>query len=182
MASGGIWFFFATTGTGSEGKCTEMLGKLFGRNRGLTIAAPMQGEAIPISSVADPTFSQNLLGKGVAIRPAEGRVFAPADGTISMMFSTSHALSMTTADGVELLIHVGIDTLQLRGQFFAAHANTGQAVKAGDLLIECDLNAIAQAGFEIITPVVVCNTTDFKNITSVTGPVAIGDPLLTIIK
>ena len=100
-----------------------MFGKLkglFGGSAGISIAAPMAGTVVPLEEVPDPTFAQGILGQGAAILPAEGRVTAPADGTIDVMFDTGHAVSMTTADGAEVLIHVGIDTVQLNGQHYKA--------------------------------------------------------------
>ena len=89
-----------------------------------------------LESVPDPTFAQGILGPGIAIEPSEGRITAPADGSIDVMFETGHAVSMTTADGAELLIHVGIDTVQLEGKHYKACCKAGQQVKKGDVLIE----------------------------------------------
>ena len=100
-----------------------MFGKLknlFGGDTGITIAAPTAGTVVALESVPDPTFAQGILGPGIAIEPAEGRIVAPADGTVDVMFETGHAVSMTTADGAELLIHVGIDTVQLEGKHYKA--------------------------------------------------------------
>ena len=118
-----------------------MFGKLkglFGGSAGIAIAAPVSGTVVPLEQVPDPTFAQGILGQGVAVEPAEGRITAPADGTVDMMFDTGHAVSLTTKDGVELLIHVGIDTVQLKGAHYKACCKTGDSVKKGDLLIEFD--------------------------------------------
>ena len=106
------------------------------------IAAPVKGECIPISEVADPTFAEEILGKGMAIKPTEGKFYAPADGTISTLFPTGHAIGLTTSEGVELLIHVGIDTVEMKGDGFKSHIKEGQAVKKGDLLLTIDLEKI----------------------------------------
>ncbi len=151
----------------------EMFGKLkdmfgFGES-GLVIQAPLEGEAVPISEVSDPTFSQEILGKGVAIRPGKGRIVAPADGTIETMFDTGHAVSLTSADGVEILIHVGLDTVGLKGQFYTAHVKNGQRVQKGELLIEFDIAGITGAGYDVITPVVICNSDAYAGFEPLTG-------------
>ena len=141
----------------------------------------MAGTVVPLEEVPDPTFAQGILGQGAAILPAEGRVTAPADGTIDVMFDTGHAVSMTTADGAEVLIHVGIDTVQLNGQHYKACCKAGDRVKKGDLLIEFDPEAVKAAGYETVTPVIICNTDRFAAVkTEKTGPVAAGDVLLTL--
>ena len=160
-----------------------MFGKLIGLfgGPGIVIAAPMAGTAVPLEDVPDPTFSQGILGKGAAVQPSEGRVLAPADGTIDVMFDTGHAVSMTTADGAEVLIHVGIDTVQLNGQHYKARCKAGDKVKKGDLLIEFDPEAIKAAGYDTITPVIVCNPDAFSAVKAENaGPVAAGDALLTL--
>ena len=160
-----------------------MFGKLKGLfgGSGIVIAAPMAGTAVPLEDVPDPTFSQGILGKGAAVRPSEGRVLAPADGTIDVMFDTGHAVSMTTTDGAEVLIHVGIDTVQLNGQHYKACCKAGDKVKKGDLLIEFDPEAIKAAGYDTITPVIVCNPDAFSAVKAENaGPVAVDDALLTL--
>lgn len=141
-----------------------MLGKLknmFGKDSGLKILAPLAGEVIPVSQVNDPTFSEELLGKGTAIKPTGGRVVSPVNGTVTQMFETGHAVSLTSDEGIEILIHIGLDTIQLKGQYYTIHARDGATVKVGDLLMEFDREGIAKAGYDTVTPVVVCNTGDF---------------------
>ncbi|HIT40868.1 MAG TPA: PTS glucose transporter subunit IIA [Candidatus Caccovicinus merdipullorum] len=145
------------------------LKKLFGGTGGDFIYAPAAGKAIPMSQVNDPTFSQEILGKGVAIEPSEGRITAPADGKITMVFDTKHAISMTTLSGAELIIHVGLDTVQLKGKYFTAHVQAGDKVQAGDLLLEFDLEEIRKAGYQVTTPVIVCNTPSFPNMKCLSG-------------
>ena len=109
--------------------------KLFGKG-GDTICAPVAGEAVEIQQVSDPTFGQEILGKGIAIKPSEGRVVAPCDGTVDMMFDTGHAVSLVADFGAEILIHVGLDTVNLKGKHYHVHAKNGDKVKKGDLLME----------------------------------------------
>ena len=158
--------------------------KLFGSKKEKEqILAPVAGQAVPLSEVPDPAFAQEILGKGVAIIPVEGRIYAPADGTIEMLFDTMHAVSMTTSEGVELLIHIGLDTVALKGEHFTAYKGNGDSVKKGELLIEADLDAVKKAGYDVITPVVVCNTSDYQTVETVTDQeVEPGDTVLILNK
>ena len=133
------------------------------------IGAPLKGEAIESAAVNDPTFAEELLGKGMAIKPSEGKVYAPFDGTVAMVFDTKHAVSVVSEKGAEVLIHVGLDTVMLKGEHYTACVESGASVKKGDLLLEFDMAAIAAAGYDTVTPVVICNADDYKNITRVTG-------------
>ncbi|MCI6063813.1 MAG: PTS glucose transporter subunit IIA [Roseburia inulinivorans] len=153
------------------------------KDKGIEIGSPVKGKAVPISKVSDPTFGEEILGKGVAIQPADGKIYAPADGTIEMLFDTKHAVSMTTTEGVELLVHIGLDTVALKGEHFTAHKENGDAVKKGDLLISVDLEAVKAAGYDVITPMVVCNTSDYQTVEAVTGSdVNPGDTVLILKK
>lgn len=151
-----------------------MFGKLkdlfhAGADSGLVIVSPVEGEAVALSEVSDPTFGQEILGKGVAIRPHKGRVVSPVDGTVSIMFDTGHAVSVISDSGTEVLVHVGLDTIKLKGQFYKAHVKNGDKIKAGDLLIEFDPDGIRDAGYDIITPVIICNTADYSEVHGITG-------------
>ncbi len=159
------------------------LKRMFNSENNLEIPAPIAGKVCPLSAVNDPTFSQEILGKGCAIVPSVNKVVSPVDGIISMMFETGHAVSIETADGVEILVHVGLDTVMLKGQHFTPHCTTGDKVKAGDLLLTFDADAIRAAGYEMIVPVLICNAEDFSEI-SVTAPEQVQalEPLLTLKK
>ena len=133
------------------------------------IVSPVTGKAVPMSQVNDPTFSQEILGKGIAVLPSEGRIVAPADGLISMVFDTKHAISMQTDSGAEVIIHVGLDTVQLKGQYFEAHVSAGDRVKKGDLLLDFDMEKIKEAGYEVVTPVIICNTPQFPHMECLSG-------------
>ena len=161
-----------------------MFGKLKNlfSSSGIAVAAPVSGTVVPLSKVPDPTFAQGILGPGAAVQPSEGRIVAPANGTVDMMFDTGHAVSMTTAEGAELLIHVGIDTVQLEGKHYKACCKAGQQVKKGDVLIEFDPAAIKAEGYQIVTPILVCNPDAFTVEPAAGGTVAAGDALLTLKK
>lgn len=145
------------------------LKKMFGAKEGEKILAPVEGKAVPMSEVSDPTFSQEILGKGVAIIPAKGRVVAPANGVMSVVFDTLHAVSLTTEEGAEIIIHVGLDTVNLKGEHYTAHVSQGDHVKAGDLLLEFDIDAIKEAGYDVITPIIICNTPNYPDMKCLTG-------------
>ena len=142
--------------------------KLFGKKLDC-IYAPMSGKAVPITEVPDPTFAEGMLGNGIAIEPADGKVFAPCDATVDMMFTTGHAVSLVADCGAELLIHVGLETVSLEGKPFTVHCANGDKVKKGQLLIEVDLDAVKAAGLPTITPMVICNTDDYSTFNTAVG-------------
>lgn len=153
------------------------------KKKGIVLGAPLEGECVSLKQVNDPTFSEEILGKGIAIVPADGKVYAPANGEISTVFPTGHALGLTTEDGVEVLIHIGLDTVKLNGQHFTIRANAGDIVSKGDLLIEADIEQIKAAGYDVITPMIICNTTDYASVEGKTGKtVKPGDDCLEITK
>ncbi|HJA24465.1 MAG TPA: PTS glucose transporter subunit IIA [Candidatus Fournierella merdigallinarum] len=155
--------------------------KLFAKKSvGICLGAPVAGEAVALSEVSDPTFGEEILGKGVAIRPAADRVVAPCDATVDLMFDTGHAVSLKADCGAEVLIHVGLETVSLEGKYFTVHAKNGDHVSAGQLLIEFDRQAIADAGFDTITPMVICNTDAYAAVTPRTGAVAEGETVLEL--
>lgn len=130
------------------------------------IYAPIEGKAVSLKQVDDPTFSEEIMGKGAAIIPTVGRAVSPVDGVVSALFETKHAIGITSEDGVEILIHIGLDTVKLGGKHFTAHIKAGDKVKKGDLLVEFDIEAIKKAGYDIITPVLVTNAYDYKDVLS----------------
>ena len=154
----------------------------FGKRKEYAIASPMNGTAIPAAEIEDETFASSLLGYTVGIRPADGKVYAPADGTISTLFETHHAIGIETADGVEVLIHVGIDTVSLNGAHFTPRVKEGDSVHTGDLLLEFDGAAIEAAGYKTTTAVIITNADAFGEITAQTGDKTKGAPLLTVQK
>ena len=134
--------------------------KLFGKKTN-SIYAPIAGKAVPISQVPDPTFAECMLGNGIAIEPTDGKVYAPCDATVDMMFTTGHAVSLVADFGAEILIHVGLESVGLEGKPFKVHVANGDKVKKGQLMIEVDLEAVKAAGLNTITPVLICNTDDY---------------------
>ena len=145
-----------------------LLKKLFGKPTD-SLYAPVAGKVVALSEVPDPTFAEGMLGNGIAIEPAEGKVYAPCDATVDTMFTTGHAVTLVTEFGAELLIHVGLETVSLEGKPFTVHAAEGDKVKKGQLLIEADLEAIKAAGLPTITPMLVCNTDDFTTFNTFAG-------------
>lgn len=139
---------------------------------------PLDGTVVPLSEVPDAAFADGSLGKGVAIRPTSGAVYAPFDGTVVAAFPTGHAIGLRGVDGVELLIHVGLDTVKLGGQHFTLKVTSGAEVKAGDLLLEFDGDAIEKAGYDLITPVIVTNADLYPDVADVaSGPLSHGETL-----
>ncbi|WP_027409335.1 PTS glucose transporter subunit IIA [Anoxybacteroides tepidamans] len=133
-----------------------MFKKLFKRKEE-TIFAPLSGRVIDIEQVPDPTFSQKLVGEGVAFEPAEGMVVSPVNGEIIQLFHTKHAIGIRSETGLEILIHIGLETVMLNGEGFTAHVQVGERVKVGDRLITFDLDLIKEKAASSITPVVITN-------------------------
>ncbi len=144
---------------------------------------PIHGTVIELSEVDDQVFSAGMLGEGFAIQPLEGKVFAPADGVISALFDTKHAIAINSVRGAEILIHVGLDTVRLGGKYFNAKVEPGMHVKKGDLLLEFDLEKIKKAGYRLTTPVVVSNSISYTSITlDKEGKQPVGEEILTLKK
>ncbi len=137
--------------------------KLFGGSE-LELGAPVDGHAVAVKEVSDPTFGEEILGKGIAIRPTGNKIVAPCDATVDLMFDTGHAVSLNADNGAEILIHVGLETVKLEGKHFTVHAKSGEHVSAGQLLIEFDREAIAAEGYDTITPMVVCNSSNYSEV------------------
>lgn len=148
------------------------------------ILSPLKGRIIPLTEMEDEAFASLVMGKGVAILPSEGKLYAPADGTVSLVFRTGHAYSVVTEDGAELLIHVGVNTVKLKGQYFISHVKQGDTVKGGDLLAEFDVEAIRAAGYDTTTPIIVSNTASYMDVLVMKEngeDVVEGEQLLTIV-
>lgn len=147
----------------------------------ITIDSPLDGKAIELSKVNDSTFSNEILGKGVAIIPEEGVVYAPFDGKIDVFFQTGHAIGLVNNEGTEVLIHVGIDTVNLNGEFFHPQKQSGDEIKKGEVLLKFDMDKIKEAGYDVVTPVIISNTNDYVDVTTVSqGNVSKLQPILCI--
>jgi beta-glucoside PTS system EIICBA component len=145
------------------------------------IASPFQGMVVPLAEIKDEAFASGALGKGVAIIPTEGKMYAPAAGEVSALFPTKHAIGITTENGAEILIHIGMDTVQLDGKYFDAFVKQGDRVEKGQLLIEFDLEQIQRAGYDVATPVLVTDVRDYKMIAATEEKqIKLGEPLLTL--
>jgi beta-glucoside PTS system EIICBA component len=126
--------------------------------------SPIKGEVKPLSEVNDATFSSGIMGKGFAIQPAEGKVVSPVAGRVTTIFKTKHAIGITSDNGAEILIHVGLDTVKLNGKHFTAHVKDGDFVDVGKTLVTFDMEAIKAEGFDLITPVIITNPDEYRMI------------------
>ncbi len=145
------------------------------------IYAPIEGEVIALSDTPDETFASGALGEGCAINPDKGKVTAPFNGVVSMVFDTKHAIGLTSDDGIELLIHIGINTVELNGQYYDVLVSNGDKITAGQPLVHFDMDGITKAGYKLITPVIVTNYDDFTSVNmEKTGKTGTGEKLLTV--
>lgn len=146
------------------------------------LLSPMNGKFLPLQEVEDEVFKEGSLGQGAAVIPEEGKLFAPVDGTVAMVFPTGHAIGMKSADGMEILMHVGMNTVELNGKGFSAKVKPGDQVKQGDLLLEFDIEKITAAGYSVVTPVVITNYASYHEIFAepVNQDLHVGDKLITV--
>lgn len=158
---------------------------LFGKKKSepCIVKAFEKGTVVAMKDVDDPTFAQEILGPGVAIEPSEGVLYAPVDGTVSLVADTFHAVSITCGCGAEILMHLGIDTVEMKGEGFEAHVKAGDKVSAGDKLITFDMDKVKEKGYKLTTPLIICNKDEFSNIEVIaSGEVAVGDEILKLQK
>ncbi len=130
----------------------------------LEIASPLKGQVVPLNEVSDEVFSSETMGKGVAVLPTEGRVVSPVNGVITTLFRTKHAIGITSDEGAEILIHIGVDTVQLDGKHFVSHVEQGDIVEAGQLLLDVDIEGVKEDGFDTVTPIIITNTNSFAEV------------------
>lgn len=141
------------------------------------------GTVLPLSKVPDQVFSEKILGDGIAIDPSEGKLYAPCNATVSMAADTGHAITLVSDEGCEILLHIGIDTVQLGGKYFRTHVSSEQKVRKGDLLVDFDIEQIRNAGYEMIIPLIICNSDDYSNIVPVnSGEIVHGREMIKISK
>ena len=145
------------------------------------LAAHMNGTVVNLEDVEDEAFSSEVLGKGIAVEPIEGKLYSPCDGKVDMVFDTNHAVNIVSKEGCEILLHIGIDTVKLGGKYFEAHVKDDCEVEKGDLLISFDLEGIKSEGYKVTTPMVICNTDDYTSVEAVSqGEISKGDKILEI--
>ena len=161
--------------------------KLFGKKdnspKEVKIYAPLSGEIVNIEDVPDVVFSEKIVGDGIAIKPAGDTIVAPVNGTIGKIFETNHAFSIESEEGVELFVHFGIDTVELKGEGFTRLAEEGQTVKAGDPIIKFDLAFLTEKAKSVLTPVVISNMEEISNLQKLSGEVVKGESVvLTLTK
>lgn len=128
------------------------------------VYSPLSGQSVNLSTVNDQVFSQEFMGKGIAIIPTEGKAVSPVKGTVTTLTKSKHAISVTSEEGIEVLIHIGLDTVKLKGRFYENYVNVGDLVNVGDELIGFDIDGIKGEGFELITPVIITNTSDYLDV------------------
>jgi PTS system D-glucosamine-specific IIC component len=144
------------------------------------ICSPFTGKAMELSEVADGVFSEKMLGNGIAVEPEEGTIMAPFDGTIAAVFDTKHAIGLVSDTGLELLIHIGIDTVQLNGKYYDIKVKNGDQIKKGDVIGTVDLEGIRSEGYRTITPIIVSNTDNYNEFKEKTGTVTAGEEILVV--
>ena len=162
----------------------DSLKKMFEKNaKTITLKAVEDGRTIPMDEVNDQTFAQELLGPGIAIVPSNGTVVSPINGTIATVMDTKHAVCIQGEDGLELIVHAGLDTVELNGKYYQTYKEIGDQVKAGDVLLEFDLEEITKAGYDVTTPIVITNLGDYKITKCLTGQqVKAGEEVIQLTK
>ena len=162
----------------------DSLKKMFEKNaKTISLKAVEDGRTIPMDEVNDQTFAQELLGPGIAIVPSNGTVVSPINGTIATVMDTKHAVCIPGEDGLELIVHAGLDTVELNGKYYQTYKEIGDQVKAGDVLLEFDLEEITKAGYDVTTPIVITNLGDYKITKCLTGQqVKAGEEVIQLTK
>lgn len=166
---------------------SDMIKKLFSgessENGAIEIIAPLSGEIVNIEDVPDVVFAEKIVGDGIAIKPSGNKMVAPVNGKIGKIFETNHAFSIVSEDGIEMFVHFGIDTVELKGEGFTRVAEEGQDVKIGDTVIEFDLAVLEEKAKSTLTPVVISNMDEIKELVKLTGSVTVGEtPVLRLKK
>lgn len=162
----------------------DSLKRMFEKNaKTISLKAVEDGRTIPMDEVNDQTFAQELLGPGIAIVPSNGTVVSPINGTIATVMDTKHAVCIQGEDGLELIVHAGLDTVELNGKYYQTYKEIGDQVKTGDVLLEFDLEEITKAGYDVTTPIVITNLGDYKITKCLTGQqVKAGEEVIQLTK
>lgn len=164
-------------------KLKKLVGDDAGAAGGIELLAPVSGEIVKIEDVPDVVFAEKIVGDGIAIKPSGNKMVAPCDGKIGKIFETNHAFSIASPDGIELFVHFGIDTVELKGEGFRRVAEEGQDVKCGETVIEFDLPLLESKAKSVLTPVVISNMDEIKQLHKYEGKVIAGEtPVLSIKK
>ena len=145
------------------------------------ISSPVSGQTIPLEETGDEVFAEKLVGDGIAVMPEEGAFYAPCDGTVQSVAKTSHAYSITSDDGLDVLVHIGIDTVEMNGEGFDAKVKDGEKVKRGQLICNADIELIKSRGFSTVTPVVISNIDDVSFIDRREGNIKSGDEIINYV-
>lgn len=149
---------------------------------GIQILSPLTGTAVPLEDVPDPVFSQKIIGDGIAVLPRDGRLVSPVDGEVVSVADTLHAYGLRSDEGIEVMVHFGLETVSLKGEFFTCHVKPGDKVKAGDLLAEADLKGLEEKQVNTITPVLICGGMEGRSMNAALGPVTAGkDAVITLL-
>lgn len=160
-----------------------MFEKLFNKDKSIILKAAMTGKIIPIEEVPDPVFAGKMIGDGIAIEPTEGVLVSPIDAEIVAVFPTKHAIGIKTKDGVEIILHIGIETVGMKGEGFECFVQVGDIVKEGQKLVTFDIDLIKEKASSIISPILITNTKDMKSIEKSSGNITKGiDTILTVKK
>ena len=155
--------------------------KLLGKGK-IEIFCPVEGEVIAANEINDPTFAEEMIGKTVGIKPTDGKVYAPFNGEVLVAFDTKHAVAIKSEDGIELMIHFGLDTVKMNGEPFEMNVKVGDKINKGDVIMKADLSKIDAAGFDTVVPVVITNPDEFKSIKFHTGKMSALDLLAELSK
>ena len=155
--------------------------QLLGKGK-IEIFCPVEGEVIAANEINDPTFAEEMIGKTVGIKPTDGKVYAPFNGEVLVAFDTKHAVAIKSEDGIELMIHFGLDTVKMNGEPFEMNVKVGDKINKGDVIMMADLSKIEAAGFDTVVPVVITNPDEFKSIKFNTGKMSALDLLAELSK
>ena len=150
------------------------------KDEGIVISNPVEGEVVNLDQVPDEVFAQKMLGDGFAVKPSGEKVYAPVGGEIKVLFPTLHAIAIETKEGLELLIHIGIDTVELKGEGFEAHVKLGDKVNAGDLLVSFNKQIIEESGKDTITPIIITNMDRVKDLSMEYGVKKVNDKVAVV--